>query len=415
MKKVLRFSKYVVLCAVLSSAVILSGLYPLLTKGINLGIDFKPGLVEDIRVAPAAIELSYDGSASVAVEVNPSNVSLIVSGAGAENTTAVYPFTEYRTAGDLAAAMSAIAGVTAKAVNGTVPSAGLFANSAVSTVLSSSVYRLFYSDGTQLASVDEVRDALAGLSDVSVKEVGSGAAAVYQIRIGDDGDEAAGSSNMQLAVATALDEAFGHDTVAVIKTDYIGAQFSDSLVFQSILLVAAALFLIWVYATIRFKWDFALASVVAIIHDALIILVFITWSQMEFNTVTLAAILTIIGYGINDTVVVLDRIRENMRKVNVKNFMDIVDLSQSDCFGRTIITTSTTLLAVISLFVFTSGSIKDFALALIVGMVSSAYSTVMITSAFLKVTRRNWKPSDEMKAVPAVKADIVSFPSGEEV
>ena len=136
---------------------------------------------------------------------------------------------------------------------------------------------------------------------------------------------------------------------------------------------------------------------------------------MEFNTVTLAAILTIIGYGINDTVVVLDRVRENTRLMKTKNFMDIINQSQTDCFGRTVITTVTTLLAVIALCVFTTGSIHDFALALIIGIVSSAYSTIMITSAFLAKTRKNWKPEDELKDTSNQKSNVVAFSDGSRV
>ncbi len=405
MKKVFRFSKHIVLAVVLSSLLILSGLFPMLTKGINFGIDFKPGLVEDVKIVPTAIELAYDGAASVEVEINPTNISLVISGVGADNKTLVYPFTEYPTAGDLASAMSSVADVTATVKDSSAATSALFASSAASSILSKDVLRLYYAGNGQLATIDQVRDALSALEDVSVKAVGSDADAAYQIRMGDDGNKEASSANLQLAVLNALSNAFGQDNIAIIKTDYIGAQYSGSLIVQSALLVAAALFLIWLYATIRFKWDFALASVIAITHDALIILSFIAWSQMEFNTITLAAILTIIGYGINDTVVVLDRIRENMKKTNTKNFMDIIDQSQSDCFGRTMITTITTLLAVLALCVFTTGSIHDFALALIIGMISSAYSTIMITSAFLSVTRKKWKPSDEVKGVPATNLD----------
>ena len=403
MKKVIRFSKYTVLSVVLSAVLILSGLFPMLTTGINFGIDFKAGLIEDVRIVPAAVEMTYDGAASVEVEVNPSNISLIISGVGAENETLVYSFADYPTVADLADAISNVEGVSVVVKDGTTSTAELFANSAESSILSKNAYRLYSNSKGQLASIDQVRDALSDLEDVSVKAAGAGADEVFQIRMGDNGEE--GSTNMQLAVANALGNAFGAENIVVIKTDFIGAQYSNSLITQSILLVIAALFLIWVYATIRFKWDFALASVIAITHDALIILSFIAWTQMEFNTVTLAAILTIIGYGINDTVVVLDRIRENMKKTNTKNFMDIVDQSQSDCFGRTMITTITTLLAVLALCIFTTGSIHDFALALIIGMISSAYSTIMITSAFLSVTRKNWKPSDEVRGVPVTSID----------
>lgn len=411
MKKVIRFSKYVIPAVVVSSVLILSGLFPILTKGINFGIDFKPGLVSEVRIVPAAMELSYNGAAAVSVEVNSADVSLVISGVGAENETRVYPFDQYKTVGELVAAMSEVAGLTAVAVDPQALTTGLFVNSASSPVLSSTVYRLFSGEKGQLADVEAVRDALSSLEDVSVKIAGEGASEVFQIRIGaaDNVNIAQGSAGMQENLNFALSQAFGEENIAIIKTDFIGAQYSQSLIMQSVILVVAALFLIWIYATIRFKWDFALASVIAIIHDALIIIAFIAWTQMEFSTTTLAAILTILGYGINDTVVVLDRVRENVKKINTKKFMDIIDISQTECFGRTMITTVTTMLAVAALVIFTSGSIHDFAIALMIGMVSSAYSTIMITSAFLSITRKNWKPSDEVKSIAAEGA-IVDFP-----
>lgn len=411
MKKVIRFSKYVIPAVVVSSVLILSGLFPILTKGINFGIDFKPGLVSEVRIVPAAMELSYNGSAAVSVEVNSADVSLVISGVGAENETRVYPFDQYKTVGELVAAMSEVAGLTAVAVDPQALTTGLFVNSASSPVLSSTVYRLFSGEKGQLADVEAVRDALSSLEDVSVKIAGEGASEVFQIRIGaaDNVNIAQGSAGMQENLNFALSQAFGEENIAIIKTDFIGAQYSQSLIMQSVILVVAALFLIWIYATIRFKWDFALASVIAIIHDALIIIAFIAWTQMEFSTTTLAAILTILGYGINDTVVVLDRVRENVKKINTKKFMDIIDISQTECFGRTMITTVTTMLAVAALVIFTSGSIHDFAIALMIGMVSSAYSTIMITSAFLSITRKNWKPSDEVKSI-ATEGTIVDFP-----
>lgn len=411
MKKVIRFSKYIIPAVVVSSVLILSGLFPILTKGINFGIDFKPGLVSEVRIVPAAMELSYNGAAAVSVEVNSADVSLVISGVGAENETRVYPFAQYKTVGELAAAMSEVAGLTAVAVAPQALTTGLFVNSASSPVLSNTVYRLFSGEKGQLADVEAVRDALSSLEDVSVKIAGEGASEVFQIRIGAayNVNIAQGSAGMQENLNFALSQAFGEENIAIIKTDFIGAQYSQSLIMQSVILVVAALFLIWIYATIRFKWDFALASVIAIIHDALIIIVFIAWTQMEFSTTTLAAILTILGYGINDTVVVLDRVRENVKKINTKKFMDIIDISQTECFGRTMITTVTTMLAVAALVIFTSGSIHDFAIALMIGMVSSAYSTIMITSAFLSITRKNWKPSDEVKSIAAEGA-IVDFP-----
>ena len=170
-------------------------------------------------------------------------------------------------------------------------------------------------------------------------------------------------------------------------------------------MVVCSLALIWLYATIRFKWDFALGAVIAIVHDALIMLTFMIWTQMEFTSITLAALLTIIGYSINDTVVIFDRVRENIKSVKCNSMVELLDLSQTENLGRTLITTLTTMLAVSSLYIFASGSIKDFALALLVGMVSGVYSTIFIAGAFVSLTRKNWKPSDEEKKSQVVKID----------
>jgi preprotein translocase subunit SecF len=215
--------------------------------------------------------------------------------------------------------------------------------------------------------------------------------------MGDDGSDPEMSKKTQAFIYSLLGERFGSDKVAVIKTDFVASQFSKTLVLQSIILVLATLALIWLYATIRFKWDFALGAVLGIIHDALIMVTVLAWTQMEFNSITIAAILTIVGYSINATVVVLDRIRENIRLVKTKNFVDIINLSQTESFSRTIITTLTTMLAVLALYIFTSGSMKDFAFALLVGMVSGAYSSIFISSAFIAFTRRKWVASEEEK------------------
>jgi preprotein translocase subunit SecF len=110
---------------------------------------------------------------------------------------------------------------------------------------------------------------------------------------------------------------------------------------------------------------------------------FIAWTRMEFNTTTIAAILTILGYSINDTIVIFDRIRESRRIYPEDSFVSILDRSLSETLSRTIITTATTMLAVFSLYIFTTGSMRDFALTLLVGMISGVYSTIFIASGFV--------------------------------
>jgi preprotein translocase subunit SecF len=199
----------------------------------------------------------------------------------------------------------------------------------------------------------------------------------------------AATSTLAERVVNDLRGAFGDENVAIISTDFVGAQFSQSLAFKSIWVVLATLVLIWIYSTVRFKWDFALGAVLAIVHDALVILAFIAWTQIEFSTIILAAILTIIGYSINNTIVVLDRVRENSAKVSPATpVSEILNVAQTEILSRTVFTTVTTLLAVLALFLFTKGSMKDFALCLIIGMISGVYSTIYISGAFIAFVRR---------------------------
>lgn len=405
-KKVIHFSKGFVPCVILSVLLILSGIFALITKGLNLGIEFKAGLLEDIRIAPTALELTYSGPANVSVQVTGIGMTVIVSGVGAENASYEIPYVRYRTVAEVASALNDIAGVNAVVRSAPDQTAvDLFASSESSSLLGTSPFRLHYiGAATRDYSAEDVRSALSSVNDVSVKMLGDSKSNSFQIRAGDDGSDPEASKKIQQAIASRLSSAFGEDMIAVIKTDFIGSQFSSSLVLQSIILVAATLLLIWLYSTIRFRWDFALGAVLAITHDALIMIAFIAWTGLEMNSTMIAAILTIIGYSINDTIVVLDRVRENMKTVKVTKFTELLNLSQTEILGRTVITTVTTLLAVFALYIFTSGSMKEFALALIVGMISGVYSTIMIASAFIALVRRNWKPSDEEKKSAAFSA-----------
>jgi len=181
----------------------------------------------------------------------------------------------------------------------------------------------------------------------------------------------------------------------MLKTDFVGARFSQNLSRTSLFLVLATLALILLYSTIRFKIDYAIGAVLAIAHDALIMVGFIVWTRMEFNSATIAAILTILGYSINDTIVQFDRVREERKLRPTDKFVDVIDSALTMTLGRTIITTATTMLTVLALFFFTTGSMKDFALALFVGMVSGTYSTVFIASGFIDWWHRRTERKDK--------------------
>ncbi len=406
-KKIIHFSKCFVPFVVLSLIVIAFGLFGLFTRGLNLGLDFQAGLIQEVKIAPAAFEVKYVGPATISIDNNNVSMSIIVSGTGAADETQTILFADYPTVNDVVSYLNGIDGISAEVLgSGSSSSIGLFANSAASNVLSSTPFKLYTSENAPLIDIDEVRNSLLALGSVAVKSVGEESENTFQIRVEDDGSDPEVSKNTQETIWTSLVTTFGDNNVVVLKTDFIGAQFSSSLVWQSVLLVLGTLALIWLYATIRFKWDFALGAVFAIIHDALIVVTFIVWFGLELNATMIAAIMTIIGYSINDTVVVLDRVRENITVLKIKKFKDVLDISQTEILGRTIITTITTLLAVFALYFFTEGSMKEFALALIVGMLSGVYSTIFIASSFISFARRNWKPSDEEKKSQVVEIQV---------
>ncbi len=391
MKKTLNFNKGFIPSLIISCILILSGVIGIFVRGgINFGIDFKPGLIEEVRVASPVAEVTYNGSANISMDLSAGQLDLVITGIGTVNETKSYNFAEYSTISSLAGALNAVDGVNVKVLDGSYDTTKLFLNSAVTNQLTTSTLYI-YPAGTSTISTDDIRNALAGVSGISIKQLGSGADASYQIRMGVS--EESVQSDLLETINTQLYNAFGKEKVAIVKTDFIGSSMSKSNTIKAIIVLALTVLLIWGYAAIRFHWDFALGSIIALIHDSLIMLTFIVWTQMEFSNTVLAAVLTIIGYSINATVVILDRIRYNLKYMpEAKQFNEILNKSLSDTLLRSILTTVTTLFAVVALYVFTTGSIKDFALAMIVGLISGMYSSIFISSGFISACRKNWKP-----------------------
>ena len=389
MKRTISFNKGFIPCTIISAVIILFGIVGVFTKGINFGLDFKPGLIEEVRVAEPVAEITYDGAAKIALDLSAGQMDLVITGTSSNNETRSFNFAVYNTVALLADEVNKVDGVNMTVKNGSYDTTKLFLNSAVSTVLSNEALYI-YPAGTSEITTDDIREALSE-DNIAIKQLGSGADASYQIRMGiNEGDV---QNELQSSVNEKLYTKFGKENVAIVKTDFIGSGMSKSTTRKSIVMFICVIVLIWAYAAIRFHWDFALGSVIALLHDVLIMITFITWSGMEFSVTVLAAVLTIVGYSINATVVILDRIRYNLKLMtDAKKFNDILNKALSDTFTRSVLTTVTTLFAVLSLFIFTTGSIKDFSLALIVGLISGMYSSIFISSAFISLSRKNWKP-----------------------
>jgi len=411
MKKSIKFSALFIPAVVLSLFLVAAGIFGALTLGFNFGIDFQAGFIQQVRIAPTAMTLAYRGSQSVTVSLAGNQIDVVATGVGLDNQSWIFPFGQYPDAGSFVAAVTDIPGITADLIApADTPIRTLFVSGDASNRLSSQPYRFFHVPaGMDPVSTDDIRAILGEYSEASVQLLGDPNDRFFQIRLSDDGSDPDASATLRSGLNRVLTDAFGADQVAVISTDFVGSSFSKTLADQAVWLVIGALGLIWLYATIRFRWDFALGAVLAVIHDGLIIVAFIVWTRMEFNSITIAAILTIVGYSINDTVVIFDRIRENMKFNPNMNITDVLNLSMTEVLSRTIITTATTLLAVLSLYIFTAGDMKNFALALIVGMISGVYSTIYIASATISFISRFRKDKGIIlvKEKPATNGELV--------
>ena len=177
----------------------------------------------------------------------------------------------------------------------------------------------------------------------------------------------------------------GNEKVDVRRVDMVGAKVGSDLKKSGLLSVIFSVILILIYIWFRFEYKYAPGAIVALIHDVVITLGAFSLLQKEFNLTILAAVLTIIGYSINDTIVIFDRVREDVQLRGGEHFPNLVNRSINETLSRTILTTLTTLFVVVSLFMYGQGVIKDFAFALLVGMVAGTYSTVFIASPVLLV------------------------------
>ncbi|MDR2633376.1 MAG: protein translocase subunit SecF [Treponema sp.] len=401
MKRIIPFSKYFVPAMIFSGVLIATGLVGYVIKGgFNLGVDFQAGLLQEIQFAPTAFRVSYNGRGNASISFNRNNLYIVISGSGIEGVTHEFSFSTFGTLDTLITGLSQIEGIQASSVApGATPTRLLVQSAQGNPQLGAEPFVVHYLplDAEPIA-IEDVRETLSPLGTVSVQVLGTSAERRFMIRLEDK--EIQGSEGVSAeSIISTLEARFGAGGVAVTRADYVGSRFSKQLTDQAGLLMALTLFLIMIYASVRFKLQLAIGAVLAIAHDALIIVAFVTWTRMEFNTTTIAAILTILGYSINDTIVIFDRIRETLRIYPEAPFEEVLNRALTETLSRTVITTLTTMLAVLSLFIFTTGSMKDFALALLVGMISGVYSTIFIASGFVNLWSIQAKKRTKKKLV----------------
>ena len=180
--------------------------------------------------------------------------------------------------------------------------------------------------------------------------------------------------------------------VTIKRTEIVGPKVSSELIQKGIIAIIIAVFLMLFYIWIRFEWQFSIGAVTALVHDVLITIGLFSFLQIEFNLSIIAALLTIIGYSMNDTVVVYDRIRENLRKYKQMPVLELINQSLNDTMSRTLLTSVTTLLALFSLYFLGGEVLKGFTLAMIIGVFIGTYSSVFIASQIILYlnVKRDW-------------------------
>lgn len=193
----------------------------------------------------------------------------------------------------------------------------------------------------------------------------------------------ADTEQLQQNLKKKLTETFGKNSFEIRRVEMVGPKIGKDLRRKGAIAILISLIGILIYVTLRFEFRFALGAVIALFHDVLITLGIFSILNKEFDLTVVAAFLTIVGYSLNDTIIVFDRIRENMKKFVKGNFPNIINKSINETLSRTILTSGTTLFVVLALFIFGGGVIHDFALALLIGIIVGTYSSIYIASPIL--------------------------------
>lgn len=194
-------------------------------------------------------------------------------------------------------------------------------------------------------------------------------------------DEENFQESMEQKVITQLTQKYG--AVEVLSSDFVGAGYSAAMIQNSILLVLGALLVIMAYLWFRFELAYAISAMLSTVHDVLFVIGFIGACQLEVNAATVAAVLTIIGYSLNDTIVIFDRIRENRYVEKRLVIQEIIDLSITQMLSRTIITSLTTLLSIGAIVFLATGSVKLFAIEMVFGIIVGTYSSIFVAGTSL--------------------------------
>ena len=279
----------------------------------------------------------------------------------------------------------------------------LFLMSVILIIFKGLNYGIDFKGGTLIelrsnnTDASSIRDVLKNmdLGDVNVKNFGK--EGDFLIKIEQKGD----NSKLIPEIKKNLFDNLNSD-VNFRRVENVGPKVSAELLQSGILAISLSLAAMLFYIWIRFEWQFSIGSIIALFHDVVITLGIFSFLSLEINLSIIAAVLTIVGYSMNDTVVIYDRIRENLNKFHRLNISEIANLSINETLARTIITSATTLLALFSIFILGGEILRGFSFAMILGVLIGTYSSIFVASPILKYFKVSYKTieKEEEKIVP---------------
>jgi preprotein translocase subunit SecF len=244
----------------------------------------------------------------------------------------------------------------------------------------------------QAPTDDAVRQALndhypGGGSDAIVQTYGDSSLRQKMVRVPHVGEESGASlSNTANAVTEAM-TAGGLGNFTVVGTEIVGPAVGRELTSRGLWATVLSLVGLLAYIAFRYQWSFAVGAVVATVHDLLVVLAFLAFFRYDLTLNVIAAILTVTGYSTNDTIVIFDRVRENLRSMRRDSLMDVINVSINQTLGRTVLTGGLTLLSVVALFFFGGEVLRGFAFTMIVGIITGTYSSVFVAAAVVTFWR----------------------------
>lgn len=246
--------------------------------------------------------------------------------------------------------------------------------------------------------------AAAGLAGAEIQTFGAPNEFVIRTRLSVQADTtAAGAERTAAVVDSALTAAFGGDAYEIVRTESVGPKVGRELRQKALLAIVLSFGATLAYLWFRFEWRFGIAAVAATAHDTLAAIAFLSVMHLEITLVVVAAVLTIVGYSLNDTIVVFDRVRENLRKYRRQNIYEILNRSVNETLPRTLLTGVTTLAATMSLLLLGSEVIQGFALMMTFGIIVGTASSVYIASPVLLAIERRW-PGEDVRGAKALDA-----------